>query len=60
MKIEPHKKIKNFYNDSKRVLSTSYKPTNESFMKTFKMVILSIVLIGALGYVISLVIGLIA
>ncbi len=57
MAFEPHKKVKHFYNESKHVLSISYKPTRPSFMRTLKVVLIGILILGFLGYIISLIIG---
>ncbi len=57
MAFEPHKKVKNFYNESKHILSISYKPTRTSFMRTLKVVVIGILILGVLGYVISLIIS---
>jgi protein translocase SEC61 complex gamma subunit len=57
MKFEPHKKVKNFYTESKHTLSMSYKPTPEGFRRTLKIVIAGILILGIMGYVISTILG---
>lgn len=61
MKFEFHpiKKLKQFYDDSKRMLSVSYKPSKEEFNRTLKIVLLGTIILGILGFLISIVIGLI-
>jgi len=51
--------IREFIRHSMRVLNVSYHPTNEEFNMTAKITGLGMVLIGVIGYVITLVFGLI-
>jgi len=51
------KSIKEFYLNSKRVINVSYKPTNDVFKRTLKIVVIGILIIGAMGYIISTLIG---
>jgi protein translocase SEC61 complex gamma subunit len=60
MKIDAHKKVKDFYHNSKRVLQISSKPHPEGFKRTLKIVLLGILALGVLGYVISYIISLLA
>jgi protein translocase SEC61 complex gamma subunit len=39
-------------------MSVSYKPTNKEFSKSAKVIILGIVLIGALGFIIAIMVSL--
>jgi protein transport protein SEC61 subunit gamma-like protein len=48
--------IKNFIENSKRVMNISYKPTMEEFRKSSKVVLLGILLIGISGFVIGFII----
>lgn len=41
-------------------MSVSYKPDMDTFRKTMKVVLLGTLLLGAIGFVISLIIGFIA
>jgi protein translocase SEC61 complex gamma subunit len=41
------------------VLSVSYKPTDAEFRKSAKLIIFGILLMGALGFVISVIVSLI-
>jgi protein translocase SEC61 complex gamma subunit len=50
-------KIKQFFESSKHVLSVSYKPGMSEFRRTIKIVLLGILIIGVMGYIISLIIG---
>ena len=52
-------KLKKFIDNSKHVLSVSYKPTDAEFRKSAKLIIFGILLMGALGYVISILVSLI-
>jgi protein transport protein SEC61 subunit gamma-like protein len=52
-------KLKKFIENSKHVLSVSYKPTDAEFRKSAKLIIFGIVLMGALGFVISIIVSLI-
>lgn len=51
--------IKKFIENSKHVLSVSYKPTDAEFRKSAKLIIFGILLMGALGFVISIIVSLI-
>ena len=51
--------MKKFIENSKHVLSVSYKPTDAEFRKSAKLIIFGIILMGALGFVISIIVSLI-
>ncbi len=51
--------LKNFYSDSKRIISISYKPSGEEFNKSAKIILFGILLIGVTGLVIAIIISLI-
>ncbi len=53
-------KLRMFIDNSKHILHISYKPSMQEFSKTAKIIILGILLIGAVGYIISLIVGLIS
>ena len=53
------KKLKTFEDNAKHVMNISYKPTNQEFEKSAKIIILGILLIGILGLVIAVVISII-
>ena len=59
MKFDPVGSIKRLYEESRHVLSISYKPNTAQFIKTLKIVLLGTIIVGALGYIISIIIGLI-
>ena len=46
-----------FIDNSKHILHTSYKPTQDEFNRTAKVVIIGILLIGFVGFIISLIVG---
>ncbi len=53
-------RLRTFYSNSKHVMSVSYKPDMDTFRKTMKVVLLGTLLLGAIGFVISLIVGFIA
>lgn len=50
-------KFKNFITNSKHVLNISYRPTNEEFKRSAKIIILGIIAIGVMGFVIGIIIS---
>ncbi len=58
MKFNIVSMLKDFYANSKHVLSISYKPTMDAFKKTLKIVLLGTIAIGVMGFIIALIIGL--
>ncbi|HUY69956.1 MAG TPA: protein translocase SEC61 complex subunit gamma [Candidatus Baltobacteraceae bacterium] len=50
-------KIKSFIDNSRHVMSISYKPTRTEFNKSAKVIILGIILIGVIGFLLSIVIS---
>lgn len=59
MKLNPIPSIMQFLDDAKRMLAISYKPGPDEFKRTLKIVLLGTLILGALGYIISLIVGLI-
>lgn len=59
MKLNPIPMLKQFYDDSKRMLSISYKPGMQEFKRTLKIVLFGTIVLGIVGYIISIIIGLI-
>jgi len=51
---------KQFINESRRILSISYRPTHDEFMRTMKIVLLGVLILGVAGFIIALIIGAIA
>ncbi|HVC58583.1 MAG TPA: protein translocase SEC61 complex subunit gamma [Candidatus Acidoferrales bacterium] len=49
--------IKSFIDNSRHVMSISYKPTRTEFNKSAKVIILGIILIGVIGFLLSIVIS---
>jgi protein translocase SEC61 complex gamma subunit len=59
MDLNPIPKVVRFYDDAKRMLNISYKPGMNEFKRTLKIVLLGTIILGIMGYLISIVIGLI-
>ncbi len=55
----PIKTFNKFIDNAKHVMSISYKPTREEFNKAARLIIFGILLIGVVGFIISIVISLI-
>ncbi|MGH2638527.1 MAG: protein translocase SEC61 complex subunit gamma [Rhabdochlamydiaceae bacterium] len=51
-------KLKTFIDNARHVLSISYKPTNEEFKRSAKLIIIGILIIGAIGFVIGIIVSL--
>lgn len=51
--------IKKFITDSKHVLSISYKPTEQEFNKSIRVILLGIAIIGVMGFVLAIIISLV-
>lgn len=49
--------LKAFWSNSKHIMHTSYKPSGVEFNKTAKIIIIGILIIGFLGFIISLIIS---
>lgn len=49
-------RFREFIDNSRRILNISYKPSNDEFRKTAKVILLGIILIGVIGFIIGLVI----
>ena len=52
-------KMKTLYENSKRVMNVSYRPTEKEFKKSAKVIMLGILIIGVLGLIIAIIISLI-
>lgn len=59
MDINPIPRLRQFYADSQRMLSISYKPSTQDFKRTLKIVLLGTIVLGIMGYIISIIIGLV-
>jgi protein translocase SEC61 complex gamma subunit len=57
MALDPIKSLKEFLSSSRHVLSVSYKPDTETFIRTVKIVLIGTLIVGILGFVISLIVG---
>ena len=51
--------MKTLVENSKRVMNVSYRPTEQEFKKSAKVIILGILIIGILGLIIAIIISLI-
>ena len=60
MNLNPIPKLKNFYSDAKHVMGVSYKPDMDTFMRTLKIVLIGVLILGVMGFIISEIIKLIA
>ena len=52
-------KLKGFISNSKHVMSVSYKPSTDAFMRTVKVVLIGTLLLGVAGFIISIIISLV-
>ncbi len=57
-KMSLKEKFNQFIDNSRHVLSVSYKPTTEEFDRSAKLIIIGILLLGFLGLAIAVVISL--
>lgn len=57
--MKPISKLKKFIEDSKHVMAISYKPTQEQFMKSAKIIIIGIIIVGTLGLIIAIIASLV-
>ncbi|MCL5008477.1 MAG: protein translocase SEC61 complex subunit gamma [Candidatus Marsarchaeota archaeon] len=60
MNINIIQRLRGFISNSKHVMSVSYKPGTDAFMRTMKVVLLGTILLGIVGFVISIIIGVVA
>jgi protein translocase SEC61 complex gamma subunit len=59
MEFHPVKSIAQFLDDANRIMSLAYKPGNDEFKRTLKIVLFFVLILGAMGYIISIIVGLI-
>ncbi|MGC8567678.1 MAG: SecE/sec61-gamma family protein translocase subunit [Candidatus Micrarchaeia archaeon] len=52
-------KFKRWFDDYKRVMSVSYKPSVEELEKSAKIIILAVLIVGTMGLLIAIIISLI-
>jgi protein translocase SEC61 complex gamma subunit len=52
-------KLGRFVSDARHVMSMSYRPSPEEFNKSAKVIIIGILVVGAMGFIISLIVTLI-
>lgn len=60
MKFNIISDLKTFFLSSKRIINISYKPSKQEFNKTIKILIIGILLIGLIGFAISIIVNLVA
>ncbi len=53
MNFNPVARLKAFFSNAKHILTVSYKPSNDEFRRSLKIVIIGILILGILGFVIS-------
>lgn len=51
--------VRKFISDSKHVLSISYKPTEQEFNKSIRVILLGIAIIGVMGFILAIIISLV-
>lgn len=59
MNFNLSKMLRSFYADSRHVISVSYKPDIEAFKRTLKIVLFGTLILGIMGFIISIIIGLV-
>ena len=57
MNFNIRQRITSFIDNSRHVLNVSYKPDIAEFNRTARIIILGILLIGLVGFIISVIIG---
>lgn len=57
MELKLGYRLRSFFSNARHILNISYKPSNEEFNKSARIIVLGIIIIGVLGYIISLLIG---
>jgi protein translocase SEC61 complex gamma subunit len=57
MNLNLGKSLGTFFQNSKHILNISYKPTNTEFNRSAKIIILGILLIGFIGFLISVIVS---
>ncbi len=60
MNLNLSKRLRDFISNSRHIISISYKPTNEEFLRSAKIILLGILLIGVSGVIIGIILSLIA
>ena len=59
MNLNPIPKIKQFLDDANRIMAISYKPGAQEYKRTLKIVLIGTLILGTIGYLISIIVGLI-
>ncbi|MGC8547782.1 MAG: protein translocase SEC61 complex subunit gamma [Candidatus Micrarchaeia archaeon] len=55
MNLNPITSFKRFYAESKHILSVSYKPTHDEFVRTTKIVLVGTIILGIMGFIIAII-----
>ena len=58
MNLRLRERLRSFIVNSKHVMNVSYKPTNDEFKRTAKIMLIGILLIGVSGFVIGVIVSL--
>lgn len=58
MNLNLRERLRSFIVNSRHVMNVSYKPTNDEFRKTAKIMLIGILLIGVSGFIIGIIISL--
>ncbi len=57
MNLNISQRLKSFLSNANHIMHISYKPSNDEFNRSAKVIILGILIIGFVGFIISLIIG---
>lgn len=58
MNLKLRERLRSFIVNSKHVMNVSYKPTNDEFKRTAKIMLIGILIIGVSGFVIGVIVSL--
>ncbi|HUC38715.1 MAG TPA: protein translocase SEC61 complex subunit gamma [Candidatus Acidoferrum sp.] len=50
--------IRSFITNARHIMYVSYKPSNERFKRTAKLIILGILTVGGMGFIIAIIVSL--
>ncbi|MCL5412317.1 MAG: protein translocase SEC61 complex subunit gamma [Candidatus Marsarchaeota archaeon] len=59
MKLNISGRLREFFKNARHVTNISYRPTNDEFKSSAKIIILGIILIGLIGFIIAVLVSLI-
>ncbi|OJI06702.1 MAG: protein translocase SEC61 complex subunit gamma [Candidatus Micrarchaeum sp. ARMAN-1] len=52
------KRLRSFWTNSRHIINISYRPKNDEFKKTAKVIIIGILIVGVLGLILGIIISL--